>query len=237
MRWSLLLWLASGVSPGADPVVEPDQFLPGQVSGTKILRPAMPKPMFVGPDPLYPNPAIPNLESKNSNRCYCREMVVQTGVRFLSQGCPVTSSDLAPLGDLSLITDGERFGDDGYVAELAPGKQWVQVDLKQSQRLHLIWVWHFHRMHVSYRDIVIQVSDDPQFKTSSTVHNTDHDNSSGLGNGMDPAYYESFTGRAIAFTPVSGRYVRLWSNGADVLKNNCYIAVSVYGELTAPAPK
>ena len=197
----------------------------------------MPKPMFVGPDPLYPNPAIPNLESKNSNRYYCREMVLQTGVKLLSQGCPVTSSDLAPLGDLSLITDGERFGDEGYVAELAPGKQWVQVDLKQSQRLHLIWVWHFHRMQVSYRDIVIQVSDDPQFKTSSTVHNTDHDNSSGLGNGMDPAYYESFTGRAIAFTPVSGRYVRLWSNGADVLKNNCYIEVSVYGELTAPAPK
>ena len=237
MRWSLLLLLASGLGLGADPVVKPDQFLPGQVAGTQILRPAMPMPMFVGPGPPYPNPEIPNLESRDSSPYYRREMVVQAGVKLLSQGCTVTSSDPAPLGDLSLITDGERFGDDGYFTELAPGKQWVHIDLRQSQRLHLIWIWHYHRMPVSYRDIVIQISDDPGFKTSTTVYNTDHDNSFGLGNGKDPAYYEGYTGRAFAFTPVSRRYVRLWSNGADVLETNCYIEGSVYGEPAAPGAK
>jgi len=186
---------------------------------------------------MISNPEIPNLEARAISWNSSREIVVQTGVKLLSKGCTVTSSDPAPLGDLSLITDGERFGDDGYFAELAPGKQWVQIDLKQSQRLHLIWVWHFHKMRVSYRDIVIQISDDPGFKTSTTVYNTDHDNSSGLGNGKDAAYYTSSKGRAIPFTPVAGRYVRLWSNGADVLESNCYIEVSVYGEPAAPATK
>lgn len=164
-------------------------------------------------------------------------MVVPAGVRLLSKNCPVTSSDPTPQGELSLITDGERFGDDGYFAELAPEKQWVQIDLKHSQRLHLIWIWHFHKMPVSVQDVVIQISDDPEFRTSTTVFNTDHDNSSGLGNGKDAAYYTSNNGRPVAFTPVTGRYVRLWSNGADVLENNFYIEVWVYGEPAAPAPK
>ena len=92
-------------------------------------------------------------------------------------------------------------------------------------------------MPVSVRDIVIQISDDPEFRTSITVYNTDHDNSSGLGNGKDAAYYTSNNGRPVAFLPVTGRYVRLWSNGADVLENNCYIEVSIYGEPAAPSPK
>ena len=237
MRWLSLLLLPSGLCLGSDPVVEPDQFLPGQISGTQILRPAMPKPLFVGPGPPYPNPEIPNLESRAAAWSARNERVVQIGVKILSNGCTVTSSDLSPLGELSLITDGERFGDDGYFAELAPGKQWVQIDLKQSQRLHLIWIWHYHRMPVNVRDVVIQISDDPGFVAFTTVYNTDHDNSSGLGNGKDAAFYTSSDGRAIAFAPVSGRYVRLWSNGAEVLDTNCYIEVSVYGEPPAPASK
>lgn len=237
MRRLLILLILPKLCFGENPPVKTDQFLPGQVSGSQILRPAMPKPMFVGPGPPYPNPEIPNLESRDASWYPCQEMVVQTGVKLLSNGCIVTSSDTAPLGDLALITDGERFGDDGYFTELAHGKQWVQIDLKQSQRLHLIWVWHFHKMPVGYRDIVIQISDDPSFKTSTTVYNTDHDNSSGLGNGKDAAYYTSNNGRAIPFTPVTGRYVRLWSSGADVLEANCYIEVSVYGEPAVPATK
>ncbi len=235
-RWFLLLLLPK-LCIGEDPAVKPDQLLPGVVAGTQILRPFMPPQMFIGPGPPYPNPEIPNLESRAARQYSCLEMVAQSGVKLLSKGCTVTSSDPAPLGELSLITDGERFGDDGYFSELAPGRQWVQIDLKQSQRLHLVWVWHFHMMPASFRDIVVQISEDPGFRTSTTVYNTDHDNSSGLGNGKDAAYYESPNGRAIAFTPVSGRYVRLWSNGADVLEANCYIEVSVYGEPPAPATK
>ena len=217
--------------------VEPDLFLPSPVSGTQILRPVMPKPMFVGPGPPYPNPDIPNLEVRNPGLQFLNETTIQTGVKILSPGCPVTASDPNPLGDLSLITDGERFGDDGYFAEPAAGKQWVQIDLEQSQRLHLIWICHYHKMPVSYRYVVIQISDDPAFKSSTTVYNADHDNSSGLGNAKDADYYESFRGRPIAFTPVKGRYVRLWSHGADVLETNCYIEVSVYGEPAAPDSK
>ncbi len=237
MKSPLLIFLVVTTSLAGDGRLKPDKFKAGVVSGTEILQPCQPMPMFVGPGPPYPNPAIPNLEPELSKEYNRLEMTVPAGVRLVSGGCPVTSSDPAPLGDLSLITDGERFGDDGYFSELAPGKQWVQLDLKESKRLHLIWVWRFHKMPVSFRDLLIQISDDPGFKTSVTVHNTDHDNSLGLGNGKDAAYYESSKGRAVSFPPVTGRYVRLWSNGADTIESNCYIEVSVYGEAIPASPK
>ena len=49
-----------------------------------------------------------------------------------------------------------------------------------------------------YHDVVIQVSDDPEFKSGvRTVFNNDHDNSAKLGQGKDRAYIESYQGRII----------------------------------------
>lgn len=217
---------------GVNPIVE-DTFEPGDVDGTEIIKPAIPKMLWLGRGLPYPNPDFPNLEPGTSKDVYRITATVPVGVRLLSTGCPVTSSDPAvPAETLSLITDGDRHGDDGYYVELAKGRQWVQIDLGASRRLHLIWLWRFHKMQVCFPDTVIQVSDDPECKTSVTVYNSDHDNSSNLGSGKDFDYYESHNGRAVSFAPVSGRYVRLWSREAAVLDANCYIEMSIYGEPT-----
>ena len=42
----------------------------------------------------------------------------------------VTSSDDAPvIGELAMVTDGDKEGADGSYVELGPDKQWVQIDL------------------------------------------------------------------------------------------------------------
>ena len=107
------------------------------------------------------------------------------GTVLLSPKKKVTSSDNAPvIGELDMITDGEKSGGDGFFVELGPATQWVQVDLGASRPLYAILVWHYHSQARVYRDVVVQVSDDPAFKTGvTTVFNNDHDNSSKLGAG------------------------------------------------------
>ena len=78
-----------------------------------------------------------------------------------------------------MVTDGEKAGGDGYFIELGPGTQWVQIDLGASHPLYAILAWHYHSQARVYRDVIVQVSDDPAFKTGvTTVFNNDHDNSS-----------------------------------------------------------
>ncbi len=79
------------------------------------------------------------------------------------------------------MTDGEKTGEDGYFVELGPSIQWVQLDLGKSYSLHAILVWHYHSQARVYRDMAIQVSDDPDFiEGVQTIYNNDHDNSAGL---------------------------------------------------------
>ena len=125
----LLFLVPTQLCRGTEPVVKPDQFLPGTIAGTQILRPHMPMPLFVGPGPPYPNPEIPNLETRSAASPPCLQKVVPVGVKLLSKDGPVTSSDPDSRSKLSMITDGGKSGDDGFFAELAPGKQWVQIDL------------------------------------------------------------------------------------------------------------
>jgi hypothetical protein len=82
-----------------------------------------------------------------------------------------------------------------------------------------------------YHDVVVQVSDDPAFKTGvRTLFNNDHDNSSGLGAGSDHAYVETHEGRLIPAEGVRARYVRLYSNGNTTDELNDYCEVEVYGQ-------
>lgn len=77
--------------------------------------------------------------------------------------------------------------------DLLPLKQWVQLDLGESREIWLLWIWMFHKQFVMYKDVLIEVSDDPEFRTGRIVFNNDQDNTSGRGIGADEAMggYES----------------------------------------------
>lgn len=200
---------------------------PDAAGGAKItIKPDMPKPLFAG-TPLPDSNPPPNLDKTGKPTL---EVAVPEGVTLLSRGKPVTCSDAAPLGELSLITDGDKQGDDGYFVDILPLKQWVQIDLGESKEIHLLWVWHFHKQAVIYKDVIAQISDDPEFKTSTTVYNNDFDNSSGVGVGTDQSWVETNNGRPMKVNGVKGRYVRFWSNGRNIDDTNQYIEIEVYGK-------
>jgi hypothetical protein len=116
------------------------------------------------------------------------------------------------LGDAKCITDGKKEAVDDDAAEFRKGTQWVQVDLGQSHEIHALAVWHDHRYIQVIHDVVLQVSDDPEFKTGvTTLYNNDTDNSSGLGVGTDREYFERRFGRVVPAKGVKARYVRSYS--------------------------
>lgn len=191
-----------------------------------VLELKLPKPMFVG---TPRNIRSPNLEKITGKKR--RPFYVPKGTELLSLDKQVTGSETEPIiGELEFVTDGEKSGEEGYFVELGPGVQYVQIDLEGSYHLHAILIWHYHSQARVYRDVVVQVSDDPDFITGvKTLFNNDHDNSSGLGVGKDKEYIEVNEGRLIDPRGVATRYVRLYSRGNTSNDMNHYVEVEVYG--------
>ena len=190
------------------------------------LKLKLPKPMFIGTPTNIRSANLEVVTGKSRAPFY-----VPKGTVLLSLKKPVTSSDSQPvIGELDMITDGEKAGGDGYFVELGPGSQWVQIDLGAPHPLSAILVWHYHSQARVYRDVVVQLSDDASFKTGvTTVFNNDHANSAKLGVGPDKEYIEVAEGRLIDPKGVKGRYVRLYSNGNTTNDLNHYVEVEVYG--------
>ena len=159
------------------------------------------------------------------------EFFVPEGTVLLSKGKPVSSSDNSPIiGSLDLITDGDKDAGEGYFVELFDGLQWVQIDLERSAAVHAVWLWHFHSQRRAYHDVIVQISDDPQFKTGvTTVYNNDYDDSARMGRGADRPYVETRFGMIVDGKGTKGRYVRLYSNGNTSNEMNHYIEVEVFG--------
>ena len=154
---------------------------------------------------------------------------VPKGVVNVAAGKSVTSSVPPFLGELSQITDGKREAFDEDAVEFKKGTQWAQVDLGQSFALHAIVMWHDHRYVQAMHDIILQVSDDPEFKTGvTTLFNNDVDNSSALGVGTDREYFELHYGRAVAAKGIKARYVRGYSKGGSLSALNCWQEIEVY---------
>jgi len=193
---------------------------------TEELKLKLPKPMFIGTPTNIKSANLEAVTGKSRG-----PFMVPAGTKLLSLKRPVKSSDMQPvIGELDMITDGEKEGGDGYFIELGPGKQWVQVDLGASHPLHAILLWHYHSQARVYRDVVVQVSDDKDFlKGVQTIFNNDHDNSSGLGVGKDREYIEVAEGRLVDPKGVKGRYVRAYSNGNTTNDLNHYVEIEVYG--------
>ncbi len=195
------------------------------VPGKEELKLKLPKPMFVGTPTNLRSPNLEKVTGKSRAAFY-----VPKGTVLLSLKKKVTSSDSSPvIGELEMLTDGEKDGGDGFFVELGPTPQWVQVDLGASHPLHAILLWHYHSQARVYRDVVVKVSDDPAFKTGVTVFNNDHDNSAKLGVGTDKEYIEVAEGRLVDPKGAKGRYVRFYSNGNTTNDLSHYVEVEVYG--------
>jgi hypothetical protein len=197
-----------------------------QAQQKEELKLKLPKPMFIG--------TPTNLKSANLEAITGKSrgpFMVPVGTKLLSVNKPVRSSDMQPvIGELEMITDGDKEGGDGYFVELGPSKQWVQIDLGKPHALHAILVWHYHSQARVYRDVIVQVSDDKDFlKGVQTVFNNDHDNSSGLGIGKDKEYIEVAEGRLFDPRGLKGRFIRLYSNGNTANDLNHYVEIEVHG--------
>ncbi len=192
-----------------------------------VLKTQLPKPLFVGtPVPLN----VPNLEPPTRGKR--PDFYVPAGTINLCRNKKVTSSDNNPnVGTLDMVVDGDKDGSEGSWVELGPGKQWVQIDLAKRASVSAVLIWHFHSQARVYRDVVVQVSDDPTFRSGvTTIFNSDFHNDLGLGVGRDLNYIETYQGKLIDAKNAKGRYVRLYSNGNTANKLNHYIEVEVWGK-------
>ena len=178
------------------------------------------------PGTPVPVPNLPNLEPEAKA---WPKLMVPAGTVNLAKGKKVTSSDSDPSdGSLDLVTDGDKSADSGSWVDLKPGKQWVQIDLEKTANIYAIAVWHFHSEFARvYRDVVVQVSDDPKFeKGVTTVYNNS-------ASGQDRPYIETHFGKLVDTKGVKGRYVRLYSKGNTTNLRNHYIEVEVFGQPAA----
>lgn len=192
------------------------------------LKTELPKAMFVGtPVPIN----LPNLEKIEVKQ---EPLLIPEGCTNLALEKPVTSSDELPvIGDISYLTDGDKDAADGSYVELGPNVQWIQIDLEEEATIYGIWLWHFHKNARAYMDVIVQVSDDPEFNDGvTTIYNSDHDASAKLkaGKGSDKAYVETNLGRVIDAKGAKGRYVRFYSNGNTANDMNHYIEAEVWGK-------
>jgi hypothetical protein len=224
----------------AQPAAQPAESAPAQPTAapaTSTAGPKMvpvdielPKPMFVGtPQDIK----VENLEKPLGKPR--PPFLAPEGTVNVARGKPVSASDEEPIiGDIEMITDGDKEAADGSYVELGPFKQHIQIDLEKECELYAIVLWHYHKQPRVYMDVVVQVSNDPDFiKDVKTVFNNDLDNTAGFGIGKDMHYVETSEGKLIDLLSQGSpkaRYVRCYSNGNTSNDLNHYIEVDVYGK-------
>ena len=154
------------------------------------------------------------------------------GTTNVALGKPVAASDEEPIiGEIEMITDGDKEAADGSYVEMGPFLQHVTIDLEEPHEIFAVLVWHYHKMARVYLDVIVQTADDPDFITNvTTLFNNDIDNSAGLGVGTDMNYVETHKGELIDAKGIEARYVRLYSNGNSHDDLNHYVEVEVYGK-------
>lgn len=191
------------------------------------LQIELPEPFFGGTPIDYWGPNLEPESYKDRDPFFA-----PPGVTNVALEKKVTSSFEDPMvGELEQVTDGDKNYAKSSLVELGTGAQWVQIDLEKEYELYAILVWHFHEGKRVYFDVVVQASNDPEFKEGvTTVYNNDHNNSSGLGVGQDKEYVESYQGRLMKVDAVRARYLRLYTNGNTANEMNHYVEVEVYGK-------
>ena len=199
------------------------------VAGLVPIDIKLPKPMFVG---TPTDTKVPNLEKPLGKAR--PPFLAPEGTKNVALGKPIASSDEEPIiGEIEMITDGDKEAADGSYVELGPFVQHVTIDLEGMYEVYAIVAWHYHKQARVYFDTVVQVADDADFITNvKTVFNNDIDNSAGLGVGKDMHYMETNEGKLIDVLAkgIKTRYVRLYSNGNTSNDLNHYIEVEVFGK-------
>jgi len=215
----------------AEPAEEETPAEPAEPAANMVpLEIELPKPMFVG---TPQDTRVPNLRKPLGTKR--PPMLVPEGTQLLSLNKPVSASDEEPIiGEIEMITDGDKEAADGSYVELGPLLQYVTVDLEQECEINAICVWHYHKQGRVYFDVVVQISNDPDFiEGVTTVFNNDIDNTAGQGIGENMHYTETNEGELIdcvAQGSPKGRYVRCYSNGNNQNDLNHYIEIDVYGK-------
>ena len=153
------------------------------------------------------------------------------GTRNVALGKPVASTDDEPvIGEIEMITDGDKEAADGSFVELGPFVQHVTIDLGQPCEIYAIVMWHYHKQPRIYFDVIVQTSSDPDFiENVTTLFNNDYDNSAGQGVGQDLHYVETAEGKLVDAKGVHARYVRFYTNGNNNNDLNHWIEAAVYG--------
>ena len=211
--WLMALALAASVGRSSAADMEP-------------LPLKLPAPAFKG-TPTDPPPDTTAEKPKGPRPAF----LAPKGCTDLALKKKVTSSDKAPItGSLDLITDGNKEATDTSTVELHRRTQWIQIDLEKPAALYAIVIWHNHNTPCIYRDVIVQLSDDPDFiQGVTTLFNSDNDNSSGLGVGTDREYFETNEGKLIDAKGAKARYVRCYSKGSTDSALNVYTEIEVWG--------
>lgn len=196
--------------------------------GLVAIELKLPKPMFVGTPQSFQG--VSNLEKPLGKPR--PPFYAPRGTVNISAGKPVSASDEEPIiGEIEMITDGDKEAADGSYVELGPFVQHITIDLGAAHDIYAIVIWHYHKQARVYKDVVVQVADDPDFITNvRTLFNNDDDNSAGLGIGGDMNYVETSEGKLIDAKGVRTGYVRCYSNGNSANDLNNYIEVEVFGK-------
>jgi hypothetical protein len=177
-----------------------------------------------------PNVSFPNVEPYDPDKPR-PAMMVPAGLKNVAAGLKVTCSVTnVPASELAKITDRDKEASDQAVVVLRKGTQWVQLDFGKPHELFAIVIWHAHNAVKVYRDVIVQVADDPNFKENvRTLFNNDQDNSSNLGVGTDREFFETREGKLINAKGAKARYLRTYSKGNSESVLNEYTEIEVYG--------
>ena len=219
-----LLCAAAVLTPGTNALAGTPA--PGR-DDTVPLPVRLPKPAFAG---TPSNVSVgPNVEKPLGHPRPVPQ--VPRGTINIALHKKVTSSNKPFNGSLDVITDGDKEVRDDSAVELKAKVQWVQIDLGASDPLYYILIWHFHGEPVVFHDVIVQVSNDPNFiEGVTTLLNNDITNQAGQGIGKDREYFETNEGKLVDAKGTKARYVRMYSRGStyhDPL--NRYTEVEVYG--------
>jgi len=161
--------------------------------------------------------------------------MVTPGMKNLAIYKTVTAGEKPPVGDVDQITDGiKKSGKFDYVEFSQAG--WVQIDLAGPRTIHAVVIWHFYKNATIYSDVIVRLADDAACtRNVRTLFNNDHDNSSGMGQGADKAFYTRWWGEIVdargenhAGTPA--RYVRVYTGEGWEGEPPRFVEISVYGK-------
>jgi hypothetical protein len=205
-------------------------------AGTKNEGPRLVPIQVVLPAPAFRGTPVP-LEEPNVEKPLGKPrapFLAPEGTVNLAQRKFIICSDPAPAsGEVDYVNDGKKEASDFGYLELRAGTEWVQVDLGSKSTIYAALVWHNHAEARVYRDVIVQVSDDPDFLNAHTAFNNDYDNSSGLGIGKQQGYVETSEGKLIDCKGAEGRYVRFYSRGNHIDERNQITEIEVHGRPAA----